>query len=67
MIAYKELYLKMVRASEQAITTLIAAQQECEALYIDAKETETIPFPVGSNEAEENKSTLPKEGDKDTL
>lgn len=27
---YKELYLSMVRASEQAIRILIRAQQECE-------------------------------------
>lgn len=31
---YKEMYLKMVRASEQAIHILIEAQQSCEELYI---------------------------------
>ena len=35
---YKELYLKMVRASEEAIRVLIEAQQECEELYLDAEE-----------------------------
>ena len=31
---YKEMYLKMMRASEQAIRTLIKAQQECEEMYV---------------------------------
>lgn len=35
---YQEMYLTMVRASEQAIRALIAAQQTCEALYIAAGE-----------------------------
>ena len=37
---YKELYIKMMRASEQAIRILIKAQQECEELYISGPETE---------------------------
>lgn len=41
MANYKELYLKIVRASESAIHTLIAAQQECEELYITSQETES--------------------------
>ena len=35
---YKELYLKMMRASEEAIRILIHAQQECEELYLQAGE-----------------------------
>ncbi len=31
---YKEMYLKLFRASEQAINTLIQAQRQCEELYI---------------------------------
>lgn len=31
---YKELYLKLFRASEQAIHTHMTAQRECEELYI---------------------------------
>ncbi len=31
---YQEMYLKMLKASEQAINILIAAQQECEEIYI---------------------------------
>ena len=33
---YKEMYLKMVRASEDAINILIEAQRECEEMYIKA-------------------------------
>lgn len=33
-IDYKEMYLKMVRATEAAINILIEAQQECEELYM---------------------------------
>lgn len=35
---YKEMYLTMVRASEKAIDTLIAAQRECEELYLSSPE-----------------------------
>ena len=38
MSDYKEMYLKMVRATEQAINILIKAQQECEELYISGRE-----------------------------
>ena len=31
---YKELYLKMMRASERAINALIKVQRECEELYL---------------------------------
>ncbi len=37
---YKEMYLKMFRASEQAVNILIAAQQECEEHYISSLEPE---------------------------
>lgn len=33
---YKEMYLKLLRASEVAINILVAAQQECEELYLQA-------------------------------
>jgi len=35
-VNYKEMYLKMVRASEQALEFLIHAQQECEDIYISS-------------------------------
>lgn len=37
---YKELYLKMFRASEEAINLLIAAQRECENLYVSSSESD---------------------------
>lgn len=38
---YKEMYLKMMRATEEAICTLMKAQQECEELY--SGDTEPSP------------------------
>jgi len=38
---YKEMYLKMLRATEAAMNCLIAAQRECEERYIQAEE-ETV-------------------------
>lgn len=37
---YKETYLKMFRASEEAVNILIAAQRACEELYISSPEPE---------------------------
>ena len=37
---YNELYFKLFRASEDAVRLLIAAQQECEELYLAADEPE---------------------------
>ena len=39
---YKEMYLKMMRASEEAIRILVKAQQECEEMYVSAEEPELI-------------------------
>ena len=36
---YKEMYLKMLRTSEQAVNILITAQRECEDRYISSPET----------------------------
>lgn len=33
---YKEMYFTLFRATERAIQTLIAAQQQCEELYLSA-------------------------------
>ena len=40
---YKEMYLKMVRASERAINILIEAQQECEEMYLSGPELMVFP------------------------
>ena len=37
---YKQMYLIMIQASEEAINLLITAQQECEELYLSAREPE---------------------------
>lgn len=50
---YKEMYLKLFRASEQAINTLIQAQRECEELYISQPEPD---LKVLSISAESKKS-----------
>ena len=38
---YKEIYLKLFRATETAISCLIEAQRECEEMYINAPEPKT--------------------------
>lgn len=35
---YKEMYLTLFRATEQAIELLIAAQRTCEDMYVNAPE-----------------------------
>ena len=35
---YKEMYLKMVRAAENAMKLIIKAQQECEDIYIETED-----------------------------
>ena len=49
---YKEMYLKMMRASEKALREmeaasagLIAAQRACEEMYLSAKEPELKVMP----------------------
>lgn len=44
---YQGMYLKMVRASEEAVNILIAAQQECEEMYISqpGPELKVVPLP----------------------
>ena len=35
---YKEMYLTLLRASEEAVNVLIAAQRKCEEMYLAAAE-----------------------------
>ncbi len=37
---YKELYLKLLRASEEAVKSITQAQRECEEQYINLQEDE---------------------------
>lgn len=39
---YKEMYLKLFRAAEDAISILIQAQNECEEIYIETYDGETV-------------------------
>lgn len=54
---YKEMYLKLFRATEKAIGTLIEAQRECEELYISHPQPDLKAFPISS----ENKKSTEKE------
>lgn len=38
---YKEMYLTLIRASEEALDILIAAQRKCEEIYLAAGGEET--------------------------
>lgn len=35
---YKEMYLRLFRATEEAISCLVEAQRECEEMYASAEE-----------------------------
>ncbi|MDD6159650.1 MAG: hypothetical protein PUB51_00765 [Oscillospiraceae bacterium] len=41
---YQEMYLKLFRATEDAIDRLIAAQRECEELYLSSSEPKLTPL-----------------------
>lgn len=52
---YKEMYLTMVRASEDAINCLTQAQKKCEELYISSPEPElTVLTPDFRRNSEED-------------
>ncbi len=52
-VDYKEMYKKMFQASELAINILIAAQRECEEMYISAPEGKIIPLDRDTTKKEE--------------
>lgn len=54
MMDYKELYIKLFQATDRAANILIAAQRECEEMYISARETELTVFPGGQADPNEN-------------
>ncbi len=49
---YQEMYRKLFRATEDAINTLIAAQQACEDLYIKDTPPELHIFSAKTKEPE---------------
>ena len=50
---YREMYLNMMRASEEAIRILIKAQQECEELYLSAEDEPIHILPLPEKTPEE--------------
>lgn len=50
MADYKEMYLKMVRASEKAINTLIDVQIEFEEMCIESVEAAQAEVPLGDGQ-----------------
>ena len=53
MSDYKEMYLKMVRASGKAINLLIEAQRECEEMYLSGQPLTVFPDKEKAPEPEE--------------
>ncbi|MBQ8217492.1 MAG: hypothetical protein IJZ91_05985 [Oscillospiraceae bacterium] len=51
---YKEMYLKLFRATEDAISNLIKVQLECEEMYINAPEFEQKLYVLDSKHPEED-------------
>lgn len=43
---YKTMYLRLFNATEDAINILIAAQRECEEMFVDAAEPQLAALPV---------------------
>ncbi|MEA4895941.1 MAG: hypothetical protein VB064_11880 [Oscillospiraceae bacterium] len=66
---YKEMYLKLFRASEEAVNVLIAAQRECEELYVSAPEPElkviTLPERSCGDDAKQKNHTKIKKKSSD--
>ncbi len=58
---YKKLYHTLFRATEEAINSLIAAQKECEEIYIASEQNLKIikSFPVNPKE-NKTKETKPQ-------
>ena len=59
---YKEMYLTLFRATEQATNTLIAAQRSCEELYLSGRDGEITLLSKGekpSRAAEEGEPAAP--------
>lgn len=54
---YKKMYLKLFRASEQAISTLTQAQRECEEMYISQPEPDLKVLSISA----ENKKSMEEE------
>ena len=56
---YKRMYLEMFRETEKAIEILIAAQRQCEEMYINAPEAKIQMLPVGDEVKNEGNDDRP--------
>ena len=56
MADYKEMYLTLFRATEQAINTLISAQRECEEMYLSMPDPDfkVLPMPPAQGDVPDN-------------
>lgn len=54
MADYREMYLRLFRATTKAIEMLTEAQQECEEIYLSAEE-EMLPLLISEDAAAETK------------
>jgi len=52
---YKAMYLKLFRASEEAVNLLISAQRECEEMYISEPEAELKVLNFSETKPEDGK------------
>jgi hypothetical protein len=52
---YKEMYLKLFRATEEAVNLLIDAQQACEELFISVPEPELKVLALPQRDGETKK------------
>ena len=59
MADYKEMYLTMMRAAEQAIHILIAAQQACEEAYLQEDAPHIFILESESDNAKQEKEDRP--------
>lgn len=51
---YKQMYLTMMKASEQALSILIDAQRQCEELYLSQPEPELTVLPTDEGQKEKS-------------
>ena len=57
MLDYKKMYHIMVKETENAINTLIAAQRKCEELFLEAEDAERILLEPANKAKEEERET----------
>lgn len=51
MADYKEMYLTLFRATEDAVNILIDAQRKCEELYMTSEEPQIVLLPAEDGKA----------------